>query len=264
MKMHNEMEKYKKMFDRVCVSESTRMEVLKQMANYEEKKRAVRIPKRLIIAIAVIAALTLTIAAYTAIELHGFAYSGDFSEDQIAQALDDASHAKGATLIDANGNVQIMDQYGNVVSEMTESEYYANEREQLRKMEEEAQAMTDLVDLSTLELSPWGVEEIAVTNGTFPDFLLSNGYMVVLSDADGEAFDLKAGQTVTIGMTANDSCYVVAGIYRDGALLEEAPTASTVEHAYTFEIPEDGSYCFSLMYASAAASSFTGCSLTIQ
>jgi len=216
----------------------------------------------LILVAAVIAVLTLSIAAYAAIELHGFAYSGNLSDDQIALVLDDASRGKGCTVIDSDGNVQMTDENGTVVAEMTEAEYYAYEQEQLRRTAEEAQAMTDLVDLGTLELSPWGVEEIAVKDGTFPDFMLQNGYMVVLTDADGEAFDLKAGQTVTVSVTASDACYVSTGIYKEGALLEEQ-TLNAEFHTNTFEIPADGSYCFSLMYFSASASNFTDGSLKI-
>ena len=260
--MHNELEFYRNTFDRIRVSESTRTEVMRQMVNYEEKKWAVKIPKRLIIVASVVAALTLSIAAYAVAEFCGFAYSDQMSGAQVDQILYDTSHGMGHTVIDSNGNVQIMDANGTIVAEMTEAEYYAYEREQLRLMEENAQTMTDLIDLSTLELSPWGVEEVTVTDGKFPDFILSNGYMIVLTDASGDAFTLEKGQLATICVTANDACYVEACLYKDGKLVEER-TENTKTHSFTFEIPKDGDYCFSLMYFSASASNFTDCKLDI-
>jgi len=258
--MHNDMEQYKKTFDAVHVSERTRTEVMNMM-NHEKTTR--RQSGRAMIAVVVAVILALSLTAYAVAELKGFARTGDMSNREIVRMLEAASHGKGGALIDADGTVQILDAAGNVTAEMTEEEYAQYERDRLEQMKQEAQAMTDLIDLETRELSPWGIEELPVIDGKIEDFAMSNGYMVVLTTPEGTAFDLNKGQTVTIRMESNDACYIEFGMYKDGTMISD-PTFKNRSHDHTFTIPEDGNYSFSLMYFSAAASNFTDCELIVE
>ena len=100
-------------------------------------------------------------------------------------------------------------------------------------------------------------------DGEFSDFALGNASMILLHPAGKDGFDLMAGDVVTIKLTANDSCILEFGEFKDGDFVRaEAVTAR--QHSCTFEIEETGMYCFSVEYCSANASSFTNCIITVE
>lgn len=123
---------------------------------------------------------------------------------------------------------------------------------------------TNLVDLATMPFLPNGVTEVVVgKNGAFADLALGNGLAILLRPEKGDGFLLKVGDQVTLTLTANDTCILEFGQFRDG-IYDGAETETAREHSYTFSIDENGLYCFYVQYLSAAASNFTTCRLTVH
>lgn len=96
----------------------------------------------------------------------------------------------------------------------------------------------------------------ALDAGAFADFLLGNGHMVLLHPAGEDGYALQAGDTVTISLEAGEPCYLGFGLFRDGQFVQ-SETVQATEHCYSFEISEDGLYCFIIEYLSVGADELT-------
>ena len=136
---------------------------------------------------------------------------------------------------------------------------------EIRQAQEQAvRESTDLIEVDSLGSVPKGITVVPVSDdGTFHDFALGNGYMVLLCTEEEKPFSLRAGATVTIHLEANDTCGMAFGVTLAGE--EIARTyAKAQEHLFSYTVPSDGEYCFALMYAGSDASSFQNCVLTIR
>jgi len=69
---------------------------------------------------------------------------------------------------------------------------------------------------------------------------------------------LKAGDTVTLSLNANEPCGLGFGMFKDGAYVDETRVFAQ-EQRYTFRIEEDGVYCFFAENLSAGMCTFTDC-----
>ena len=96
----------------------------------------------------------------------------------------------------------------------------------------------------------------ALDAGTFEDFLLGNGHMVLLHPAGADGYALQAGDIVTLSLEADEPCYLSFGLFRDGRFVQ-AETVRAAEHRHTFEISEDGIYCFTIEYLSVGVDELT-------
>ena len=72
-----------------------------------------------------------------------------------------------------------------------------------------------------------------------------------------EGFALKAGDRVTLEVSAQEPCILTFGAFRSGAFLEEQ-TARAQRHSFTFAVQEEGLYCFSIEYMSAGVGLLAG------
>lgn len=213
---------------------------------------------------AVLAVVFCATAAAAALRWSGFAFTGGMSEEEKAAILFEAEQGTVDAKEAPDGTVTYFDAEGNAILALSPEEAAAYERERAAQADEAVCASTGLVDLSTMPLLPNGVTEVAVGgDGSVADFALGNGHAVLLHPEGNEGFTLKAGDEVTVTLTAGDECILEFGRFRDG-VYDGAETEKAREHSFTFPVEEDGVYCFYVEYFSAAASNFTDCSLTIR
>ena len=209
------------------------------------------------------AVLLLTVGALAYAEWHGFALSGGMSAGEIAAVLEEASHGTVGEMVESDGTVHYYDGLNEtlVLSE-EEAAAYEQAREEARV--QAVRESTSLLDMDTMEFVPSGVTELAISpDGSFADFLVGNGHMVILYPEGSRGLALRAGDRVTVSVTADETCYLEFGMVKDGAMLETV-TDRARAHEHTFTAPEDGIYCFTLLYSSASASAFTDGRVTVE
>lgn len=218
------------------------------------------------VAVALLAlCISTTAAAGVVMRWTGFAYTEDLSTAEKETLMKDASTGYAGEMInELDGSVHYLDENGNeilVLSAEEAADYDSARREADQRAVRES---TSLADVSTLPLFPNGLTEMETgSDGQFADFMLGNGYMVLLHPKGEEGYRLNAGDVVTIRLAANDKCGLGFGVFREGSFLSEE-TFRAAQHSYTFIAPEDGLYNFSVMYYSAAASIFTDCRIAIN
>ncbi|MCC8358201.1 MAG: hypothetical protein LJU34_10340 [Oscillospiraceae bacterium] len=226
-------------------------------------RRGRRISKAGVAAIVAAAVLALSGAAYAVSQWTGFASTEGLTNRQIQALINSASQTSYQSE-DRDGNVTYYDENGNEEFTLTAEEAVAYEQAMIEAKEQAVRDSTTLVDVDTMDMVPTGITELAVNeDGSFEDFIVSNGHMVIFYPEGNQGYDLKAGDTVTLTLPTDEVCYMAYGMTQDGVATECA-VVQTAEQSYTFEIPEDGSYCFYIIYYSAGANSFTGGSITVN
>ncbi|MBQ8263221.1 MAG: hypothetical protein IJY96_00410 [Oscillospiraceae bacterium] len=224
--------------------------------------RRCRRPVRYIaVAAALIAALGISVAAVGG---HwGFADTSDMSRWEINRLLKEYNTVEFTQMVTPDGSVSYM-QGGEVLFTLSAEEAAAYDEAKRESRRHEVRDINDKLDVDTMELFPNSVTEIAVDGeGGFGDFALKNGNLVLLCAGNGEAFELEAGDSVSISVSSGRPCYARFGIVKDGEVLEEVSLhASTLAHS--FDIPTDGEYCFTLSYYSASADNFTEGKIVIK
>ncbi|MCD7844826.1 MAG: hypothetical protein LUG57_03055 [Oscillospiraceae bacterium] len=226
-------------------------------------RRGRRISKAGVAAIAAAAVLALSGAAYAVSQWTGFASTEGLTDSQI-QALIDSASLTSSQGVDTEGNVTYYDENGNELFTLTAEEAAAYEQGLIETKEQAVRDSTTLVGVDTMDMVPTGITELAVNeDGSFEDFIVSNGYMVIFCPEGSQGYDLKAGDTVTLTLTTDEACYLAYGLIQDGAATE-CDVVQASEQSYTFEIPEDGSFCFYIIYYSAGANAFTGGSVAVN
>lgn len=220
-------------------------------------------PASLIAAVLAVCML-LSITAFAVFKWNGFASTAGMSETEKEALLEEAATALTMEQVDPDGTVHYLDQNGNELFVLTAeeaAEYEANRRD---AHDQAVRESTDLVDVDTFPLIPNGITELSINSeGQFADFALGNGSLVLLHPENADGYFLTAGDNVTITLDSNDTCILHFGMVKDGIALEEH-SVKAQDHKHFFEISEDGVYCFYIMYYSAAASSFTNCTLTVN
>ncbi|MCD7769801.1 MAG: hypothetical protein LUH36_06800 [Oscillospiraceae bacterium] len=226
-------------------------------------RRGRRISKAGVAAIAAAAVLALSGAAYAVSQWTGFASTEGLTNRQI-QALIDSASLTSSQGVDTDGNVTYYDENGNEEFTLTAEEAAAYEQGLIEAQEQAVRDSTTLVDVDTMDMVPSGITEVAVgEEGSFEDFIISNGHMAIFYPEGSQGYDLKAGDTVTLTLPTDEVCYLAYGMTQDG-VATECDVVQKADQSYTFEIPEDGLYCFYIIYYSAGADAFTGGSLTVN
>lgn len=221
-----------------------------------------RLSKLGLIAAIAAGALCVTAAGTAVLHWTGFARTENLNQADKESLLEQATSTSTISE-DQDGNVHYVDNQGNEIV-LTAEEAAAAEQARLEAWEASILESTELVDLSTMEYLPGSVTELATDEaGQFDDFLLGNSHMVLLHPAGEAGYALRAGDTVTISLSATQKCYLGFGLFRDGSFVE-SETIHAQAHCYTYEIPSDGLYCFSIEYLSADADELTGGQLTVS
>ena len=243
------------------IKEATMRRIEKESKITNLKSRKISRAGMIVAALALSLMFTGSVFAY--IEWTGYANISEMSESEKEYFSKD-SIAVAGELIDAEGNVHYLDASGNEVMVLSKEEAAEYEKERLAKQEQKVQESTQLVDVSTLEVTPSGITEVKTDkDGRFDDFALGNGHMVVLMPAETEHYLLKKGNGVTISLNANDECYLECGVIKDGKVIEKK-TEKNQYHEYSFEIAKEGNYNFYVMYYSVDKSIFTECMVEIK
>lgn len=203
---------------------------------------------------AVLAAALCVTAAAAAVKWSGFAFTGGMSDAEKAALLQSASTMVASELVEPDGTVHYLDENGRETLVLSAEDAAAYEQAK----------NTARIDAATLPLLPRSITELPVSaDGAFAECALGNGCMILLHPEGQDGFSLSPGDSVTIALTANDSCILEFSLFRDDAFVT-ADTAAAGQHSFTFPIDEPGLYCFGVEYCSAGASTFTDCTLTIQ
>lgn len=243
------------------VKEAT-MKKVKESSAKEFKFR--RIPKFGAIAATIAVFMCISVIAYAVVHWNGFARTGNMSKAEKEQLLSDASVGFAGEYEDENGYVHYLDASGKEILVLSSQEAAEHELSVKEEKEATVQSSTAKIDASTMPMMPQSINEVVVDlNGQYEDFALGNGAMVLLHPEGQDGFELSRGDVVTINLDANDICILEFGMFLDGEFYE-ARVSRTQNHSCFFEIPKDGTYCFSVEYMSAAASTFTNGHLTFN
>lgn len=215
------------------------------------------------IAAAVCLSLALGATAMAVRKWYGYANTEGLSKPEVEKLLLEYAPLVRRQLIEPDGTVHYLDEQGGELMVLSAADAAKYDAEIRQAREQAVRESTSLIDVDAMESIPNGITVIPVSEGgSFHDFALGNGYMVLLC-AEGETpFSLRAGDTVTVRLQANDVCGIAFFPARDG-IAAGHEYAKAQDHRFSYTVPADGEYCFALMYASAGASSFTDCSLTV-
>ena len=218
------------------------------------------------LAAAVIAA-ALCVSATAAVVAHkwpGFVFTGNMSEAEKEQMLEETSVLHAMEQIDADGTVHYFGEDGREELVLSAEEAAAYQQQQIAEHDRAVCQSTTLVDVSTMPLIPNSVTELAVdADGHFAEFAFGNAHMVLLYPEGSTGFDLRAGDTVTVSLDADARGSLGFGLFRDGNYVSEE-VVSAQGHLYTFEIEEDGRYCFFVENCSAGMYICTDGTLTVN
>lgn len=227
------------------------------------RKTTRRLPKLGVIAAVLALCLLGTVTVFACVNWTGFAFTGGMTHAEKQAILQDNDN--GTTqLIEPDGTVHYLDAQGNETLVLSGEEAIAYEQSQQTAREKAVQESTDLLDIHTTTLVPRSVTEVTTAaDGTFPDFMLGNGHLVLLRPEAIDGYTLCKDDRITLSLNSNDACILEFGMVSDGKTLETA-TAKAQFHTHTFTIPHDGDYNFYIMYYSVDKSAFTNCTLTIH
>ena len=218
------------------------------------------------IAVALLAlCISTTAAAGVVMRWTGFAYTEDLSTAEKETLMEDASTGYAGEMVnELDGSVHYLDENGNEILILSAEEAADYELAKRKADQQAVQESTSLVDVTTLPLFPNGLTEVETgSDGQFADFMLGNGYMILLHPDGADGYRLNAGDVVTIQLEANDECGLGFDVFQEGSFLSEEVFLAA-QHSYTFTAPDDGLYNFSVMYYSVAASIFTNCRIIIN
>lgn len=246
-------------------AEKVKAEVRRKLRETAPQSRAVKRASRVgLVAAVLAAALCISAGAAAIYKWGGFALTGSMSEGEKKALLKEVAAMPGRVEVrDVDGTVHYLDETGKEILVLSAREAAKYEQELLRVQEQAVRESTTLVDADTLPLMPAKITELDVDeSGAFADFALGAGSMILLHPAGKDGFELAAGDTVTIQLTASDVCYLQFGMVKDGVFVE-AETHHEQEQSHTFIVKEPGLYCFYVEYYSSDVSTFTGGKVTV-
>lgn len=222
---------------------------------------------RRLIGIAVAACLVLALAMTASALINrwsGYADAEGLTQAEIKNMLQQYSSLVSCQLIEPDGTVHYLDNQGNELMVLNAEDAARYDAEIRQAREQAVRESTDLIDIDSFGAIPNGITVVPVSkDGTFHNFMLGNGYMVLLCAEEEKPYRLHEGDTVTIRLRSNDECVMSFAVSQDGKVIDHTAMKAQ-DHHYSFVVPDDGEYCFLLMYSSVDASSFTDCSLIIE
>ena len=229
------------------------------------KKRPLKASRLLLIAALIVMALSVTVSAATTIRTGRFTLIGSMNDGEIKAMIHDASTAGTWAVEDTDGMRYYFDSDGNETMALPREEADAYERDKQARLEQAVKESITLVDLSTMPLIPHEATELSSdADGRVADFAISNGALVLLHPEGQNAYELGAGDTVTLTLDdANEECYLEFGCFKDGAYLT-AETVRAQEFGYTFNIQADGQYCFYVENYSVSMHAFQNCAIVTK
>ena len=208
--------------------------------------------------------LVLGITAFAVNKWRGYADTDGLTQAEIESMLRQYTSLVSSQLIEPDGTVHYLDDQYNELMVLSAEDAAKYDAEIRQAREQAVRESTTLIDVDSIGFIPAGITVVSVLeDGSFHDFALGNGYMVLLCAEEEKPFQLREGDTVTIRLRANDECIMSFAVTLDGKEIERA-SAKAQSHHFAYVVPADGEYCFTLMYGSVDASNFTNCSLIIE
>ena len=250
----------------IISTDRIKRETLKKIhSNAPTARLTGKIPKTGIAVALLALCISTTAAAGVVMRWTGFAYTEDLSTAEKETLMKDASTGYAGEMVnELDGSVHYLDENGNEILILSAEEAADYELAKRKADQQAVQESTSLVDVTTLPLFPNGLTEVETgSDGQFADFMLGNGYMILLHPDGAGGYRLNAGDVVTIQLEANDECGLGFDVFQEGSFLSEEVFLAA-QHSYTFTAPDDGLYNFSVMYYSVAASIFTNCRIIIN
>ena len=222
---------------------------------------------RRFIGIAVAACLVFALAM-TALAVinnwRGYADTEGLTQAEVEDMLQQYVSLTSCQLVEPDGTVHYLDNQGNELMVLNAEDAAKYDTEIRQAREQAVRESTDLIDIDSFGVIPNGITVVPVSkDGTFHNFMLGNGYMVLLCTEEENPYRLHEGDSVTIRMQANDECVMSFAVSQNGKVIEHTAIKAQ-DHHYSYVVPADGEYCFLLMYSSVDASSFTDCALVIE
>ena len=253
------------MFDPAEIKELTMKKI--HDAHPSEAAPYTRNPLRRLIGIAVAACLVFALAMTAFAILNkwrGYADTEGLTQAEVENMLRQYTSLISCQLIEPDGTVHYLDDQGNELMELSAEDAAKYDAEIRRAREQAVRESTTLIDVDSIGCIPNGITVVQVSkDGSFHDFALGNGYMVLLCTEGEKPYSLREGDSVTIRLQANDECIMSFAVTLDGKEIERA-SAKAQDHHFAYVVPKDGEYCFTLMYGSVDASNFTNCSLLLE
>ena len=222
-------------------------------------------PRFFAIAAVIAIVLAMSIAVYAAWNWTGFMNTQNMSDQQIQEIMQTIEHSCSYETTDKEGNTHYYNSDGKEIMVLTPTEVkqleLAKEKERIERCKAGA---GDMLDVASLELMPINITPVGVNeDGTFEDFLLGCGNMILLHPTGEKSYLLEKGDVVKVSMDATDNCIVEFGAIQNGKMVE-TDSIKNQNHTFVYTISEDGEYNFSLMYYSSDADNFTNCSIEFQ
>ena len=208
--------------------------------------------------------LVLGITTFAVNKWRGYADTEGLTKAEIETMLRQYTSLVSSQLVEPDGTVHYLDDQYNELMVLSAEEAAKYDAEIRQAREQAVRESTDLIDVDSFGFIPSGITVVQVSkDGSFHDFVLGNGYMVLLCAEGEKAYPLREGNKVSIRLQANDECVMSFAVTLDGKEIERK-SEKAQEHHFAYVVPEDGEYCFTLMYGSVDASSFTDCCLIIE
>lgn len=109
--------------------------------------------------------------------------------------------------------------------------------------------------IAVSDLIPNSILEVPAESGSYPELILPNGDMALLTQESGEGWRLAAGSCVTVSYelyaAEGNGTTLLLGHVKDGIIMESKLAKKAFSGEYTFTASEDGEYYFYLMGASS-------------
>ncbi len=219
----------------------------------------------IVVAAAACLVCALAVTAFATIsKWRGYADTEGLTQAEVEDMLQQYASCVSSQLVEPDGTVHYLDDQGRELMVLSAEDAAKYDAEIRQAREQAVRESTDLIDIDSFGWIPNGITVVPVSkNGAFHDFVLGNGYMVLLCAEEETPFRLIEGDTVAIRFRANDECVMSFAVSKNGKATEHT-TVKAQNYCFSYAVPADGEYCFLLMYGSVSASSFTDCSLVIE
>ena len=170
------------------------------------------------IAVAACLVLALGMTAFAIInKWSGYADTEGLTQAEIENMLQQYSSLMSCQLIEPDGTVHYLDDQGHELMVLNAQDAAKYDAEIRQAREQAVRESTDLIDIDSFGVIPNGITVVQVSKeGAFHDFMLGNGYMVLLCTEGEKPYSLREGDSVTIRLRSNDECIMSFAVTLDG------------------------------------------------